>query len=80
MIETLCLPAGEDSINQAAALLRAGRVVAFPTETVYGLGADALNSQAVRDIFAAKTEMNKPRSGRQLFSFRNFHDLPPVHI
>jgi len=54
MMETLCLPAGEESIKQAAGLLRAGRVVAFPTETVYGLGADALNEQAVRDIFAAK--------------------------
>ena len=54
MLETLCLPAGEESIRQAAALLQAGRVVAFPTETVYGLGADALNEQAVRDIFAAK--------------------------
>ena len=54
MLETLCLPAQDESIKQAADLLRAGRVVAFPTETVYGLGADALNSQAVRDIFAAK--------------------------
>lgn len=53
-METLCLPAGEDSIRQAASLLRAGQVVAFPTETVYGLGADALNDTAVRAIFAAK--------------------------
>ena len=35
-------------------LLRAGRLVAFPTETVYGLGADATNAAAVRRIFAAK--------------------------
>lgn len=54
MMETLCLPAGEASLKQAAQLLRAGQVVAFPTETVYGLGTDALNEQAVRDIFAAK--------------------------
>src|SRR5438132_5620657 len=39
---------------EAAALLRAGELVAFPTETVYGLGADALNAQAVAKIFAAK--------------------------
>jgi L-threonylcarbamoyladenylate synthase len=39
---------------RAAALLRAGRLVAFPTETVYGLGADATNERAVADIFAAK--------------------------
>ena len=53
-METICLPAGEESLKKAAALLRAGQVVAFPTETVYGLGADALNEQAVRAIFAAK--------------------------
>jgi L-threonylcarbamoyladenylate synthase len=41
-------------IARAAALLREGRLVAFPTETVYGLGADARNEQAVAGIFAAK--------------------------
>ena len=42
------------TIAEAAALLRAGRLVAFPTETVYGLGGDATNARAVADIFAAK--------------------------
>ena len=41
-------------IVRAAALLRCGKLVAFPTETVYGLGADAGNDQAVAGIFAAK--------------------------
>lgn len=41
-------------LDQAAALIRAGRLVAFPTETVYGLGANALDEQAVRRIFEAK--------------------------
>jgi L-threonylcarbamoyladenylate synthase len=41
-------------IAEAAALLRAGRLVAFPTETVYGLGANALDAAAVQRIFAAK--------------------------
>lgn len=41
-------------IQQAAALLRAGRLVAFPTETVYGLGANAFDVAAVRRIFEAK--------------------------
>ena len=41
-------------IRRAAALLRRGGLVAFPTETVYGLGADAGNPQAVAKIFAAK--------------------------
>lgn len=46
--------ADEASIRRAAALLRAGELVAFPTETVYGLGADALNGEAAARIFAAK--------------------------
>jgi L-threonylcarbamoyladenylate synthase len=43
-----------DPIQQGADLLRHGKLVAFPTETVYGLGADATNGSAVRKIFAAK--------------------------
>src|ERR1700751_4968560 len=46
--------AGAATIASAAALLRAGRLVAFPTETVYGLGGDATNDRAVAAIFAAK--------------------------
>lgn len=45
----------DSSIVKAAQLLRAGDVVAFPTETVYGLGADALNPYAVAKIFEAKS-------------------------
>jgi L-threonylcarbamoyladenylate synthase len=41
-------------IARAAALIRAGKLVAFPTETVYGLGANALDPQAVDKIYAAK--------------------------
>lgn len=46
--------ADDASIRRAAALLCAGELVAFPTETVYGLGADALNGEAAARIFAAK--------------------------
>lgn len=42
------------TIDHAGALIREGRLVAFPTETVYGLGADATNDRAVAAIFAAK--------------------------
>jgi L-threonylcarbamoyladenylate synthase len=42
------------AIEEAAAWLREGKTVAFPTETVYGLGADAASDEAVRRIFAAK--------------------------
>lgn len=45
------------AIATAAALLRAGEVVAFPTETVYGLGANALDERAVAQVFAIK---NRP--------------------
>ena len=44
----------EAAIAEAAGLIAAGEVVAFPTETVYGLGADGLNAEAVAKIFAAK--------------------------
>jgi L-threonylcarbamoyladenylate synthase len=48
------LPATPWAIARAAALLRAGRLVAFPTETVYGLGGDATNECAVAEIFVTK--------------------------
>jgi len=48
------LPATAEAIAEAAALLKAGGLVAFPTETVYGLGADATSEAAVARIFAAK--------------------------
>jgi len=49
-----CLPGDDAAIEKAGALLREGRLVAFPTETVYGLGADATNERAVASIFEAK--------------------------
>ncbi len=47
-------PAGQPAIERAAEVLRRGGLVAFPTETVYGLGANALDGAAVERIFAAK--------------------------
>lgn len=41
-------------ILKAAQLLKAGELIAFPTETVYGLGADAMNEQAVQQVYLAK--------------------------
>ncbi|MCJ2068332.1 threonylcarbamoyl-AMP synthase [Methylobacterium sp. J-030] len=52
------LPPDANGLAEAAALLRAGELVAFPTETVYGLGADATDPAAVARIFAAK---DRPR-------------------
>ncbi|MFI5254263.1 MAG: L-threonylcarbamoyladenylate synthase [Candidatus Limnocylindrales bacterium] len=55
MVETRVLAGGsEASIAEAAAAIRAGEPVAFPTETVYGLGANALDPEAVARVFAAK--------------------------
>ncbi|QXX73414.1 L-threonylcarbamoyladenylate synthase [Methylovirgula sp. HY1] len=49
-----CRPADAAAIAEAARILRAGGLVAFPTETVYGLGADATSDKAVAKIYAAK--------------------------
>jgi len=50
----MLVPVNENSIARAAALLAAGQLVALPTETVYGLAADAANDEAVAAIFAVK--------------------------
>ena len=48
------VPAGDDTVAEASRLLRAGELVVFPTETVYGLGARASDPAAVARVFAAK--------------------------
>ena len=53
-MQTRVLPPDEDGVAAAAQILRDGGLVAFPTETVYGLGADARSDQAVARIFEAK--------------------------
>ena len=53
-METKLLRADEDAVALGAKLLREGQLVGFPTETVYGLGANAFDAEAVRAIFAAK--------------------------
>ena len=53
-METRILGTDEKDIQKAARILREGGLVAFPTETVYGLGADAMNDEAVGKVYAAK--------------------------
>lgn len=53
-IKTILRPADEAGIDQAAQLLRRGEIFALPTETVYGIAADARQGAAVRKIFEAK--------------------------
>ena len=53
-LETLLLPSNQESIALASKLFHSGQLVAFPTETVYGLGANVYDAKAVANIFAAK--------------------------
>lgn len=52
--KTEIVPADPNAVARAATLLGQGELVAFPTETVYGLGADAMNDRAVAQVFAVK--------------------------
>jgi len=62
-------------LQQAAEILRKGGLVAFPTETVYGLGADALNSEAVEKIFIAK---GRPVDNPLIVHVANPKDIEPL--
>ena len=53
-LKTLFLPAGDAATAAAARILAEGGLVAFPTETVYGLGADAANPAAIAHLYQAK--------------------------
>ena len=53
-MNTLLLSDSEKDIETAGEILRNGGIVGIPTETVYGLGANALDREAVLSIFAAK--------------------------
>ena len=64
-----------DGINQSAAVLKAGGLVAFPTETVYGLGANALNDHSVRQIFAAK---KRPATDPLIVHVLSKNDIYPL--
>ncbi len=73
--QTAIATADETSIAQAAAVLRAGGLVAFPTETVYGLGADATNDRAVAAIFEAK---GRPHFNPLIVHFATTAAIAPV--
>ena len=53
-MQTKIFTTSERDIRQAAVIIKNGGLVAFPTETVYGLGADAFDEEAVARIYAAK--------------------------
>ncbi len=62
-------------LRRAAELLRNGGLVAFPTETVYGLGANALNEEAAKKIYAAK---GRPSDNPLIAHIADFKDLDPL--
>lgn len=62
-------------MEEAAQLIRSGELVAFPTETVYGLGADALNQQASKKIYAAK---GRPSDNPLIVHIAKFEDLEEI--
>ena len=72
----------EDKITSAAKILREGGLVAIPTETVYGLGANGLDGEAVQRIFEAKGRPNDNPlilhvTGQQWLP-RYCRDVPPI--
>ena len=74
-MQTKCVPADASAIAQAAELIKAGQLVGFPTETVYGLGADALNVRAVLAIFAAK---GRPADNPLIVHVTRWEELAPL--
>ena len=63
------------AIEKAGQILRAGGLVAFPTETVYGLGGDALNPESSRKIYAAK---GRPSDNPLIVHICRMEDLAPI--
>ena len=64
-----------EDILRAGEIIRRGGLVAFPTETVYGLGADALNAEAVRSVYAAK---GRPSDNPMIVHISEISELEPL--
>ena len=64
-----------DVIEKAAEILQSGGLVAFPTETVYGLGANGLNAEAVKDIYKAK---GRPSDNPLILHISDIEELKPL--
>ena len=65
----------EQALKQAGEILQQGGLVAFPTETVYGLGGDALNPESSRKIYAAK---GRPSDNPLIVHISKFEDIYPI--
>ena len=75
MMDTKVVKTTEEELIEAAAILKKGGLVAFPTETVYGLGADALNEEAARKIYAAK---GRPSDNPLIAHIAKKEDIEPL--
>ena len=75
MMNTKVVKTTEEELIEAAAILKKGGLVAFPTETVYGLGADALNEEAARKIYAAK---GRPSDNPLIAHIAKKEDIEPL--
>ena len=65
----------EETLRRAGSIIRAGGLVAFPTETVYGLGGDALNRESSRKIYAAK---GRPSDNPLIVHISRFADMERI--
>lgn len=74
----LTLETDENAVKTAAELIRAGEVVGMPTETVYGLAANALNGEAVKKIFLAKGRPQDNPLIVHIADFDQIYDLCPA--
>lgn len=66
---------GIEAIEEGAEIIKAGGIIAFPTETVYGLGCDALNSEAIKKIFKAK---GRPQDNPLIVHFSSTKDMENI--
>ena len=74
-MNTILAPFNEETLMQAAELIKASEVVAFPTETVYGLGGNGLDPEAVHRIFAAK---ERPADNPLILHIADFAEAEPL--
>lgn len=74
-MKTFRLTRDDKDIKFAGGLIRVGELVAFPTETVYGLGANALNEEAVKSVYVAK---GRPSDNPMIVHISKAEDLPEL--
>lgn len=76
-METKLWTTSDEDLKSAGEVLKNGGIVAFPTETVYGLGADALNEQAAKAIYTAKGRPSDNPMIVHIHSLSQLNDLTP---